>query len=145
MKKTSFFKVTGIVAGIIIPMTMVFAGGNNGFVSTPPIVAGNIIDYNQSPVQRLFSFIQNVLYALPPILVACAGAVFMFYIVKFIWSGHSGDEQAREAARHHVMWSLLALVVLLGFWGIVTVLLNMLGLRAGGTITSAGIPRVQIQ
>jgi hypothetical protein len=146
MKKTTMFKIAGTAAGVALPVAMVFAQGNTGnpFISTPPTVAGNFATYNGSFIQRAFDFVRSVLFALPPILVAIAGVIFMVSIIQFIWKGKEGDAAAQTTARNHVMYSLLALVILLGFWGMVGIISNIIGVTPGSSVTGGAIPKVQL-
>jgi hypothetical protein len=47
--------------------------------------------------------------------------------------------------RSHIIWSLVALVVLLGFWGIVGLISDAFGIDQGRSVTEGDIPRVIIR
>lgn len=147
MKKTNLFKIAGVAAGVALPAAMVFA---QPLVTTPPfngnqtLGAGGQVQYAGSFVDNILNFIRNLLFRLPPILVALAGVVFMFEVIRFIFAGMNGKAEEKDKIRTHMIMSLVALVVLLGFWGIVGIISNMLGIRPGASVTTSGIPGVQL-
>jgi ABC-type amino acid transport system permease subunit len=127
MKKTTLLKTGSMVAGFMLPVAFAFAQTlNTGFVFD------------------LFDFVKDILSEIPPILVAIAGVVFMFEVVRYIFAGKDGKAEEKETIRKHIMWSLVALVVLLTFWGITRAISNTLGLSRGEAIGDRQIPTVKI-
>jgi len=55
-----------------------------------------------------------------PVLVALALVLFMVGVVKYIYS--EGEHKNRDL----IMWSLIALFVMVSIWGILRILLNSL-------------------
>ena len=55
-----------------------------------------------------------------PVLVALALVLFMVGVVKYIYS--EGEHKNRDL----IMWSLIALFIMVSIWGILRVLLNSL-------------------
>jgi len=55
-----------------------------------------------------------------PVLVALALVLFMVGVVKYIYS--EGEHKNREL----IVWSLIALFIMVSIWGILRVLLNSL-------------------
>ena len=129
MKKTFILKATGIISAFMLPVA--FAHAQSG-----------IINYNDSFVQRIVIFLENFLIDIPPILVALAGVVFMFEVVRYIFAGKSGDAKEKDEIRKHMMWSLIALVVLLTFWGIVRMIAGSLALDIGTRNSSIEINQI---
>jgi uncharacterized membrane protein len=86
-------------------------------------------------VTGIIKLIQFVLKSLFPILVSLAGIVFMYQVVRFIMIQ---DVKSREQYRKSVISNLLILVVLLGFWGIIAIASNTLGLAIGSDAIVAG-------
>ena len=66
-----------------------------------------------------------------PVLVALALVLFMIGVVKYIYS--EGEREKGEL----MMWSLIALFVLVSVWGILRVLLNTFAGRASRDGTPA--------
>lgn len=162
MKKTTMFKIAGVAAGVALPVAMVLA--NSSVFTTPSttpgagingaqqVVVGGItnnvqtggLNYSGSFVERFFVFFRNVLVAIPPILVAIAGVVFMFEVIRFIFLGKDGKAEEKDKIKTHILYSLIALVVLLGFWGIVGMISKLIGIRTGESVSGGDIPRVYI-
>ena len=57
-----------------------------------------------------------------PVLVALALVLFMVGVVKYIYS--EGEHKNRDL----IMWSLIALFVMVSIWGIFRILLNSLAI-----------------
>ena len=70
--------------------------------------------------ESVVSSILKIFDAAMPVLVALALVLFMVGVVKYIYS--EGEHKNREL----IMWSLVALFVLVSVWGILRVLLNSL-------------------
>lgn len=115
IKKTTFLNILGF--GVVLIPVMVFAqsGGQS--------------------VNAIIKLIQFVIKSLFPILVSVAGIVFMYQVVRYIMVQ---DLKQREQYRRGVLSNLLVLVVLLGFWSIIAVASNTLGLTIGTDATIAG-------
>ena len=73
---------------------------------------------------ELFQFIQ----ILPPLFLLIAMVVFFWGLVIFIWQ--AGDDQGLARGRQVMIWGIVALFAMVALWGIVTILLNILGLDA---------------
>lgn len=84
---------------------------------------------------QIVSFVGKFITALFPILVAFAGVVFMFQVIRFITTT---KEDTRTGLRTSIGVNLIVLFVLLGFWGIIAMLSNMLGLTLGTDIAVTG-------
>ncbi len=130
MKKLSRFAWLGALLAIIIPGSLIFAQNT-----------GNIV-YSTSFIARWLQFFKELLGSLPGILVALAGVVFMVEIVRFILVGKDGKVEEKESIRKHIMWSLVALVVLISFWGIVRLIAGTVGIKTGENLGSGDIPKV---
>lgn len=71
----------------------------------------------------------SVLTKLLPVLVSLAALAFLFGVVRyFLWN--SDSESGREQARLYIVWSVAALVIILGMWGIMAILFEMFGFGA---------------
>ena len=76
--------------------------------------------------------IANLLNDVIPILMVLATIVFIIGIIKYIMAG--GDEDGVSSAKWYMLWSIIALFVMVSVWGIVGILIDTF--NVGGT----GIP-----
>ena len=65
---------------------------------------------------------------LVPILILIAVVVFTYYVVQFV--GNSADEKKREEAHKYIIWSLLALAIIVAVWGLVNIVTDTFGIHA---------------
>lgn len=156
MKNSSKYQILGVLVGILIPAMFVFAQGSISIslpgggspTTTPGTVSGGIyqggLNYSGSFVDKFFRFLKEILFALPPILVSIAGVVFMFNVLKYILKGDK-DPKEKEEMKHTLLYSIIALVVLLGFWAIVGMISTALGIDQGQSIREGDIPSVIIR
>jgi ABC-type dipeptide/oligopeptide/nickel transport system permease subunit len=151
MKKFSKYQILGIVAGFLLPMAIAFAQVRiqlPGGATQPTVANGSYqgdLTYSGSFVDKLLRFLKDVLFALPPVLVAIAGVIFMFEVIRYIFTNKDGNVEEKGKIRSHIIWSLVALVVLLGFWGIVGLISDAFGIDQGRSVTEGDIPRVIIR
>ena len=68
------------------------------------------------------SSVLKIFDAAMPVLVALALVLFMVGVVKYIYS--EGEHKNRDL----IMWSLIALFVMVSIWGILRILLNSLAI-----------------
>lgn len=59
-----------------------------------------------------------------PLLYALAFLFFIYGIFRFFFSA---SEEAREAGKKHAFWGVIGLVVLFGVWGIIKLMLSVIG------------------
>ncbi len=71
-----------------------------------------------------------------PILLSVAFVIFLFNIIRY-FIFESGSEDGREKARRYIIWSILGFVVIVALWGIVLLLMSILGISG-----TTGAPRL---
>lgn len=132
MKKLSRYAWLGALIAIIIPVAFTFAQTTG-------------LTYSGSFIENAFKFLKDSLRAIPAILVAFAGVIFMYEVVRFILVGKD-DAAKKTEIRNHLLTSLVALVVLLSFWAIVRLISDSIlgGGKQGTDIGSGDIPEVVI-
>lgn len=59
-----------------------------------------------------------------PLLLSFAVVFFLWGLVKFMY--HAGDEKSHEEGRKLMTWGIVAIFVMVSFWGIVAFLQNSL-------------------
>ncbi len=68
-------------------------------------------------------------------LILIAVAFFIWGVVKFIMA----DGEEKESGRNNMVQGIIGLAVILGLWGLVTVVLNTFGV-GGGTVNQNAFP-----
>jgi uncharacterized membrane protein YfcA len=59
------------------------------------------------------------------LLLAVALAYFIYGVVKFI--ANADNDTAREKGKQHILYSIIGLVIMVGVWGILNLLMNVIG------------------
>lgn len=80
-----------------------------------PVTMGSMIDA-----------VTDVLKSFIPILLGLAVLVFFWGLVKFI--NHADDEKALEEGKQLMIWGMIAIFVMVAFWGIIGWIQSNLGL-----------------
>jgi uncharacterized membrane protein YidH (DUF202 family) len=70
---------------------------------------------------------------LVPLLISFAVAAFLWGLVKFI--KNSDDERAHEEGKTFMIWGIIALFVMVSFWGIVGFIQDSVDLSPVGGFT----------
>lgn len=97
------------------------------FVSTA-FAQGQI---NGSQPLQLLALAQVVVNRLSPILVTVALLAFFWFLIKFITNSDNPGEQVKS--KKGIMWSILALFVMVSIWGIIGSLQNIFGINGHST------------
>ena len=84
-------------------------------------------------IDEIVDKIGEIFEAIIPVLMLVAFAVFLWGVVKFIFSG--GDEEKRKSAKHLIVYGLIGLLVMIAVWGIIRVVLSTFGIQEGLDIT----------
>ena len=97
-------------------------------VSGAVVLAGLPFFAHAGTVFDVLNLLINIVTSIIPILLSLAVLVFMWGIVKFI--AQAGDEKAVAEGKQLMIWGMIALFVMVAFWGIVGYLQSSLGLDA---------------
>lgn len=87
-------------------------------------------------LQTLLQSIGNLVNLALPIVVALALLAFFWGLVQYIFGGAAKKDDAKT----FMIWSIVALFVMVSVWGIVRFIGNAFGIDQGG---SAPVPTVQ--
>jgi len=87
-------------------------------------------------LQTIITQFRGLLNTIIPVLIALAVVVFFWGLVKYIKS--TGDEKTRADGRHMMLWSIIAIIIMLSLFGIITWIQNAVGLS--GTASSYTTP-----
>ena len=86
------------------------------------------------PLANTITQISALVNTLIPLLLAIAVLLFLWGLVKFI--ANIGDETARAAGKSLMIWGMIALFVMVSFWGIIGYVQESLGLTGVPIVTS---------
>ena len=82
--------------------------------------------------------IANLLDSVIPVLIALGVVYFVWGVVSYVIAS---DEEAKSTGRNRMIWGIIGLVVIVGVWGLVSILANTFGLN--GTV-SESLPSVVV-
>ena len=95
----------------------------------------NIVGNSQSLVGQA----NNVLNMVIGVLIAIAIIVFIVNVIRFVLNAN--DEAKRSDAKKYLLWSVIGIAVIIGIFGIATLLLNTFGI-SNNNLNSNQIPMV---
>jgi hypothetical protein len=128
---------TGTVSGAgTIGGVRIGGSGNIGIGGGTGSVGTNL---NFSGPLGLLALAQTIVSRLVPFLVGLAVVVFFWFLVTFIWKGKDNPEEQKKG-RAGMMYSLLAIFVMVSLWGIITFIGGILGIGQGGSISGFNLP-----
>lgn len=96
-------------------------------------------DVTFTPVMRIFAMIQDIMDRLVPILISVAVLGLFWFMLLFVWKGANNPDE-RKKARDGVMWSLLAIFLMVAVWGILALISTTLGIDMGGEMQEFKLP-----
>jgi hypothetical protein len=88
-------------------------------------------------IANIVSSIGDLVDLATPIVVGLALLAFFWGLVKFIFS--ADDEEARKGAKSLMIWSVIALFVMISIVGIISFIGNAFGVEQGGTLPVPGV------
>lgn len=74
------------------------------------------------PLRNLVASISDLVAMLVPLLIGVAVVTFMWGLVKYLWKR---DDDGKKI----MIWGLVALFVMVSFWGIIVLAQNALGIN----------------
>ena len=74
-----------------------------------------------------------------PFLIGVTMVVFFYGLITFIVKGKEGGETL-EKSKQYMMYSLLAIFVMVSIWGIVAFLQNLIGIDPNATVKPPIVP-----
>jgi hypothetical protein len=123
-----------------------FTLGSIGLVLVPAVAFAQISTLNNTISQTgsLVTTANTVLNYVIGLLITVAIIVFIYNVIKFVIS-KSGDDQ--KAAKSYMLYSVIAIAVILGIFGLANFLLNTFGIGSGSLDQSKipGVPTAPAQ
>ncbi len=89
---------------------------------------------------NLLTSVQTLVNNLIPFVLALALLFFLWGVFVYFVFG-AGDEGKRETGRAYMVYGIIGLVVMVAVWGIVQLVVTLLGVGGGATPAVPGIPR----
>ena len=105
---------------------------NTTGVSTAGRVDGSVL-FN------LLGIASKLIGDLTKVSVALIVLVFFWFLITFVWKGKD-DAAKRGEAIKGMMWSIVAIFVMVAIWGLVGFLSNVLGIGVGGSVPVPSVP-----
>ncbi len=90
-------------------------------------------------IDPMFQEIDALLRSTVPVLLAGGLLLFIWGVIKYFIIGGS-DEGARAEGRSYMIYGLIGLTLLVAVWGVVNLLIIMLGFGGGGAPPLPGMP-----
>ena len=106
-----------------------------GVLSSAPILAlaQTAQTTNLSGVRALVNNIGNIINNIIPVLFALAIVYFFWGVIQFLRAG--GDAKMHEQGKAHMIYGIIALVVMATVFGIITWIQGTLNISGNGQIT----------
>ena len=103
--------------------------------------------YNRSNNTADLSFVANLLAQfggiigmLPKILTGVAVVVFFWFLIRYFMKGDASAEEKKKAM-NGMLYSLLAIFVMVALWGILAFFGDALGINPNTTVNAVQLPR----
>ncbi|MEN9881455.1 MAG: hypothetical protein RLZZ308_638 [Candidatus Parcubacteria bacterium] len=112
--------------------------GINTTIGGVPISIG-VGGYSGSGVLGILGLLQKIVERLVPLLIGTAILAFFWFLILFIWKG-ADNPDTRKKMTGGMMWSIVAIFVMVSVWGIIYFLGNILGISQGGSIDGFRLP-----
>jgi hypothetical protein len=136
MKKIA--SVVGLTAGALLIASLplvTFAQSDVGSAGSG--IIGQASEITQS-AQGLAGDVNGLLNIIIGVLITLAVVVFIFNVIRFILSK---NEEDKKSARSYLLWSIIAIAVILGIFGIAKLILGTVGID-GNNLQQSDIPTV---
>jgi uncharacterized membrane protein len=102
-----------------------FTPGSTGAPTPKPPVGNALVQF--------LTFLKEATDKLIPILVGLAVLAFFWFLVIFIWKGGE-DAGERDKMKGGMLWSIIAIFVMVSVWGIIGLFGSLVGVQQGGTM-----------
>ena len=125
--KKKLIVLSGFVLGLMPVIVLAQVTGG-----VPTVCTGGAI----TTIQGLLCKAAEILGAILPILIALGVVYFVFGVITYVIAS---DEEAKKKGRDRIIGGIIGLAVIIGVWGLVTILNNTFGL---GNVREIRFPTV---
>jgi len=87
---------------------------------------------NLTYFQELILQMQGLVSILGPLLVGVAVVLFFWGVIRYVTAGE--DPEKRKAGRDLMIWGVVAIFVIVSFWGLVIILQELTGISGETTV-----------
>lgn len=93
-------------------------------------------------VCRIIAMVQLLVTRAVPLLIGVALLAFFWFLIEFIWKGRE-DPAHYAKAKSGMIWSIVAIFVMVSIWGLVGFIGGVLGINQGGSMHGFKLPGEQ--
>ena len=90
--------------------------------------------------QNILGQVKSILDLVIPIVITLAVIYFLWGLAKFLTS--AGDSEKHEEGRNIMIWGVIAIFVIVSFWGLVRVIQNTFSITNTGSLQLPKVPDV---
>lgn len=72
-----------------------------------------------------------------PVLIVLGVVFFVWGVISYVISS---DEEAKKAGKNRMIWGIIGLVIIVGMWGLVTIVTNTFGIDNNANIVLPTVP-----
>ncbi len=95
-------------------------------------------------ITRFLGQSRGIIGMLPAMLMGVAVVVFFFFLIKYLMFGKN-DPKEKQKALHGMMYSLIAIFIMVALWGIIAFATDTLGINTNVEVVAPMIPRIPMQ
>ena len=95
-------------------------------IITGALLLSPMFAFGAGGITGTITTVQGVINSLVPLLMALAVVAFFWGLVKYI--ANADDEAAKESGKTLMIWGMVAIFVMVAFWGIIGYFQTSLGL-----------------
>ncbi|OGI82223.1 hypothetical protein A3I95_00615 [Candidatus Nomurabacteria bacterium RIFCSPLOWO2_02_FULL_44_12] len=106
-------------------------------VSTSGASTGSCVLGSGGTLFGILCRLGQILNAVVPVLIALGVVYFVWGVITYVISS---DEEAKKAGRDRMVFGIIGLVVIVGLWGLVSILRNTFGLSNTTNIQLPTVP-----
>ncbi len=109
------------------------------FVALAQVTGGTLVCTGDiKKIGELLCKVAEILGAILPVLVALGMVYFVWGVISYVIAS---DEEAKSKGRNRIIYGIIGLAVIIGVWGLVTILNNTFGL---GNVRNINFPTVPL-
>ncbi len=117
MKKLIKTKYLGLTAGLLLIMPNVSFAAGCTLPDNSQTKIADVLDYGTCLISS----------SVIPLIMSLATASFIWGVVQFVING-AEDTEKREKGKMFMIWGILALTVMVGVWGLVSIVGHTFGI-----------------